>query len=153
MGLSSNFARRGANPGSEISWPIVVEGGQGPYAISIDWGDSSPDTLLSVQIPGEFTVNHAYESSGTYRIIVKATDSAGRTGYLQLVGVGNGALESVSETGSQLQTNTVIQTRVVWQPVLILIPLIVSTFWLGKRYQLKRIKDKIQKGELPFNLS
>lgn len=33
--LTTNFAKRGANPGEKLLWPITVTGGTGPYAISV----------------------------------------------------------------------------------------------------------------------
>jgi len=49
--LSSNFARKGENPGDTLNWPIVVSGGVGPYAVSVNWGDGE-ESLISVQNPG-----------------------------------------------------------------------------------------------------
>lgn len=37
--LTSAYARRGANPGEELVWPVAISGGTPPYAISVDWGD------------------------------------------------------------------------------------------------------------------
>lgn len=37
ISLTSAFAKRGANPGQTLSWPITITGGIGPYAITVDW--------------------------------------------------------------------------------------------------------------------
>ncbi|MDQ3123545.1 MAG: hypothetical protein M3Q14_02595, partial [bacterium] len=58
--LTTNFARRGADPGKELTWPITLSGGRGPYAISIDWGDGKTD-LLTRNAAGNFDIKHAYE--------------------------------------------------------------------------------------------
>ncbi len=154
VSLTSNFARRGTDPGQELVWPISITGGTAPYALSINWGDGlQNEELVSVALPGEFDARHIYERAGSYTIIVKATDAEGRVGYLQLVGVANGAIESLAETGNLSATGPVqFRDRVLLWPVLLLIPLAISTFWLGSHYRLKRIKDKIRRGELPFNL-
>ena len=154
VALTSNFARRGADPGQEIIWPISISGGTGPYAVSINWGDGlQNEELISVASPGEFDARHIYERAGSYTIIVKATDSEGRVGYLQLVGVANGAIESLAETGALNTTGpTQFRDRIILWPVLLLIPVAISTFWLGSHYRLKRIKDKIRRGELPFSI-
>ena len=41
VSLTSLYARRGVNPGTSLSWPLILSGGVGPYAVSVDWGDGS----------------------------------------------------------------------------------------------------------------
>lgn len=153
VSLTSNFAKRGANPGQTLNWPIILSGGTGPYAVSIDWGDGTAQQLLSQQFAGSFDIEHVYDSPGVYNIIVKAVDANGGTAFLQLVGIANGPLSqdsggvdgdnSVNSTGDQ-------PVKVLWQPAAIFIPFIVATFWLGRKYQLKSIKTRIARGERPF---
>lgn len=151
VSLTSNFAKRGANPGQSLVWPIILSGGSGPYAISIDWGDGTPLELQSREFPGTFDINHVYESPGIYNIVIKAVDVNGGTAFLQLVAVANGPLSQDSAGGGAGDTETITPpVRILWQPAAILIPFIVSTFWLGKKYELKRIKTKIARGERPF---
>jgi hypothetical protein len=152
VSLNSNFAKRGANPGQTLTWPIIISGGSGPYAVSVDWGDGKAPDLISVEFPGTFEIKHVYDSPGIYNIIIKATDRDEGVAYLQLVGVANGPLSqenqqggSTSEDGSQPP-----QVRLLWQPAAILIPFLLSAFWLGKKYELKVIRRKIEKGERPF---
>jgi hypothetical protein len=142
--LSSGYAKLGANPGSELQWPIILSGGSGPYAISVDWGDSSAAGLKSVPFAGDFDLTHIYQSAGIYRVIIKATDINGQTAYLQLVGVGNGkAAQSTNGTGSN--TTTIIKRVFVWWPFLIVFPLILVAFWLGTRYELQSIHRQLDK--------
>ena len=75
--------------------------------------------------------------------------------------IGNGPLsqEGVSSTGGGTSTsedetaaaNAKTTTRILWQPAAIMIPFILSTFWLGKRYAVYRIRKKIEQGERPFS--
>ena len=44
--LSSNLAKLGAPVGSQLTWPIILSGGTGPYAISVDWGDGSEESAI-----------------------------------------------------------------------------------------------------------
>lgn len=142
--LTSNFAKRGANPGSRLIWPFTISGGVGPYAVVVDWGDGE-DSILSLSGPGEFDAEHIYERPGTYRVIVKATDSNGTTTFFQVVGVANGALTSDSnDDGVEAVQTRVVSRFVIW-PMYILLLLIVSTFWLGKRYEKRRIKKLMEK--------
>ena len=145
VSLTSNFARIGANPGATINWPIVVSGGSGPYAISIDWGDGKPATIKSVPFAGNFTVDHIYDRAGIYRIIVKATDTAGSTAFLQLVGVANGAVSSSANTASNKdKVVTITKTQILLWPSLVAIPLILTTFWIGRKYELLSLRKRIE---------
>lgn len=148
VSLTSDYARKGANPGQTLVWPIILSGGSGPYAISIDWGDGKPATLKSQTFPGTFDVSHVYDAAGVYRIIVKATDSKGSTAYLQLVGVANGAVagsaSSGSGSGGASKVITITKTQMVIWPSLITIPLILLTFWIGRRYELLSLRKRIE---------
>lgn len=143
--LSSIYARRGANPGDELNWPIIVAGGTGPYAISVDWGDGKPVSLQSEQFPGNVNIKHTYDTAGTYVVTVKATDKNGMTAFLQLVGQANGAVTQ----GTQEKDNGLIatSTAVIWIPAAISIPLIISTFWLGRRYEITALRKKLEHPE------
>ncbi len=156
MTLTSNFAKRGANPKEELVWPIILSGGIGPYAISVDWGDGTPPDLISQQFPGTINIKHVYDSPGVYNIVIKATDKDGGVAYLQLVGIANGPLSQENggasgSTGEGSGTDTgTPKTRIVWQPAALAIPFVFSTFWLGKKYELRMLRNKIERGERPF---
>ena len=144
--LTSDFAKRGANPGEPLTWPVILSGGTGPYAISVNWGDGKPQDLMSVQFPGVIDLRHVYETAGVYTVIVKATDRNGVTAYLQLVAVANGAITQSATTGSGDDT-IVIQTKILWLPALLMIPLILASFWLGRRYELSSLRKHLQRGD------
>ncbi|NBU33140.1 hypothetical protein EBQ81_06905 [bacterium] len=151
--LTSNFAKRGAFPGETLTWPLVISGGSGPYAVSIDWGDGTAADLSSQPFPGAFNIKHIYKDAGIYNIIIKVVDTDGSSAYLQLVGVGNGPLSQTNTTTGKSASQPVssVNTKIVWQPALIIFPFIISTFWLGKRYELSMLKRKINRGEHPFS--
>lgn len=139
--LSSAYAERGAPPGSELDWPILLNGGTGPYAISVDWGDGSSSELLSVSNPGTITLKHVYQAAGIYTIIVKATDKNGETAFLQLVGQATGAIQSNTKKGS----NIVVQKDVLWWPAVAMLPLIFAAFWIGHRHGLYIVRKNFDK--------
>jgi hypothetical protein len=149
VSLTSNFAKRGANPGQTLTWPIILAGGQGPYAITVDWGDGKPVDLFSREFPGTFDIEHIYDNPGIYNIVIKAVDQNGGVAYLQLVGVGNGPLSQESG-GAGSGDGDAPQVKILWQPAAIMIPLIISTFWLGKRYELRVIRKRLEHGDRPF---
>ena len=147
VSLSSSYAKRGANPGEPIVFPIILSGGTGPYAVSIDWGDGKPVTLKSILFPGNLNFDHVYDAAGVYRIIVKATDSKGGTAYLQLIGIANGAVAASStktKDGGPASTITVTKTKISILPSLAAIPLILITFWLGRKYELQALRHRIE---------
>lgn len=139
--LTSQYARRGADPGTSLSWPFVLSGGKGPYAFSVDWGDGSTPDLKSVSSASSITVSHVYNQAGVYIITAKATDANNTAAYLQVVGVANGAITgALNTTGSQATTKTTI----LWEPALIAIPLLLASFWLGQRHELYMLRRSIE---------
>jgi len=157
VSLTSTFAKLGADPGTELDWPIVLSGGLGPYALSVDWGDGKPASLQSVSFPGDVTIKHTYDSAGIYNVVVKATDANGTTAFLQLVGVGNGkAGQGTSASGSSSSgsggANTVAttKTKIIWWPALVLLPFIVAGFWLGRKHELFTLRRKLEETREKF---
>jgi hypothetical protein len=140
--LSSAYAERGTPPGQELDWPIQLSGGTGPYALSIDWGDGSPTDLLSEATSGDITIKHVYKTAGIYKIIVKATDKNGDTAFLQLVGQATGATQNNSKGGSG---NALVKIEVLWWPALLMVPLIVAAFWVGRRHELFTLRKQLEK--------
>jgi hypothetical protein len=140
--LTSNFARRGANPGDTLEWPVSLSGGTPPYALSVDWGDGKGTDLQSVQFAGTVTLKHVYDNAGTYKVIVKATDTKGSSAFLQLVGVANGAIQS-NATGDN-NAQVIIRTIVIWWPLLLSVPLIALAFWLGRRHELYTLRRHLE---------
>lgn len=142
LSLTSDFARRGANPGDTLVWPIILSGGTGPYAVSVDWGDSKPSDLMSRQFTGEFDISHVYDQAGIYTITIKATDRNGLTAYLQLVGIANGAITSNAPSDED-EPSIITVTKVIWLPAAILLPLLLVAFWLGRKYELAALKKHL----------
>lgn len=143
VSLSSVYAERGAPPGSELDWPVILNGGTGPYAISVDWGDGSPADLYSQSFAGSITLKHTYKSAGLYVVIVKATDKNGEEAFLQLVGQATGAIQSNSHAASS-SGNLIVQKTVLWWPALAMFPLIIAAYWLGGRQKLFQLRKRMQ---------
>jgi hypothetical protein len=141
VSLSSIYAERGAAPGSELDWPIILNGGTGPYAISVDWGDGTAADLLSVTSPGTIPIKHVYKTAGIYHVIVKATDKTGGTAFLQLVGQATGALQSNAKANS----STRVEKSAFGWPLLAMVPLIPAAFWIGQRHAAQVINKQLGK--------
>ena len=146
--LLSSFAKRGSNPGETLTWPISISGGDGPYAITVDWGDGKTPDILSQQFAGNFNINHIYDSPGVYNVVIRAADKNGDLAFLQLVAIANGPLSqtNVDKNGGS-GSDKPAQIKILWQPAVIAIPLIISTFWLGKRHQLHVLRKRLEAGE------
>jgi len=140
--LTSDYAARGANPGQTLTWPVILNGGTGPYAISVDWGDHKTPDLVSVEFPGSLNLNHVYDSAGIYQVTIRATDKNGLSAYLQVVATANGAVTSPAPNGQSGQPKTIIQ--VMWAPAAASIILIFVSFWLGRRYELAALRRHLE---------
>lgn len=145
LSLTSNYAQRGANPGQTLTWPVILSGGTGPYAISVDWGDNKAPDLISEEFTGTLEFSHVYDAAGIYKVIVKATDKNGLSAYLQLVAVANGAVTANADDAEGEDDNVVI--RVLWLPALAALPLIFVSFWLGRRYELAELRRHLEQRE------
>lgn len=143
LSLTSSYAQRGANPGDTLTWPVILSGGTGPYAISVDWGDSKAPDLLSRQFTGVIDLAHVYDSAGVYKVTVKATDKNGLSAYLQLVAIANGAITS-NVPAEEKDDKTTVITQVLWLPAALCVPLVIIAFWLGKRYELASLRKHLE---------
>lgn len=147
--LTSEFSKRGANPGSILNFPVSLSGGTGPYAISVDWGDKSKPDLISQQIGGVLNLQHTYAQSGVYNILIRATDANGNAAFLQVVGIGNGPIQKTgSNSTSGIITNE--KTKIIWWPIIVLFILMIIAFYVGQRQKLEAIRRRLRAGEEGF---
>jgi hypothetical protein len=150
LSLTTAYAKRGADPGTILSWPITLSGGQGPYALSIDWGDKTKPDLISRATPGNIDLQHTYQKAGVYNITIKATDVNGQTAFLQVVGIANGPIQQSSAGGNTVSgTPTAPIPIFFWVILAILLPLLFSSFWLGRKHQLQKIRANLRRGDSP----
>ncbi len=140
--LTSAFGRRAADPGTQLVWPLVLSGGTGPYAFSIDWGDGTSPELKSQALSGEVRISHTYKQAGVYHVIVKVTDANGVSAFLQLTAVANGKVTAAETTAAN--TKTVVVTKMLWIPVIVAAIMLVPAFWLGRRSELKSLHKRLQ---------
>lgn len=147
LNLTSNFALRGANPRERLTWPVIISGGTGPYAISVDWDDDKAPDLISTEFTGTLDLSHVYDNAGIYNVIVKATDKNGLVAFLQLVAVANGAI-TASTGGEEGSEGTRVVTSVLWVPTIIAAPLIFVSFWLGRRYELAVLRRHLEERQI-----
>jgi len=143
--LTSNYGRRAADPGSTLSWPLLLSGGTGPYAFSIDWGDGSKPDLKSQPLAGEVDISHVYSQSGIYHVTVKVTDVNGVSAFLQLVAIANGKPSTTGGTSGSSKGGSTIVTKVIWWPAVVCLILLPLAYWTGRRSELVSLHRKLEK--------
>ena len=74
---------RHANTDDETVLGILVWGGSPPYALTVSWGDGSPDLIKSIEKPGYFTVSKKYDEKGQYIVALNVSDKDGKQSYMQ----------------------------------------------------------------------
>lgn len=132
--LESNVSFRGASPGEEITFPVRLSGGKGPYAISVNWGDGNNDVISRLDT-GDFKISRVYEQSGVYRIVLQATDDNDQTAFLQIVAAIGGEVGGGIE--DKEPPTRVERVYVLW-PLYVLMAIIPLSFWLGVRHDKRR---------------
>ena len=141
--LTSNYGRRSAANNTQLIWPLQLSGGTGPYAFSIDWGDGSQLQLLSQSLAGLINIDHIYKKAGIYQVNVRVTDSNGVSAFLQVIAVSSGQADigaaPVTDGGGKAQGKPVV----LWLPTVLLLLLLLPTYWLGRRSQLVTIRNKM----------
>ncbi len=142
--LTSNYGRRAANPGQTLTWPLLLSGGTGPYAFSIDWGDGGTPSLKSQALAGEVDVTHVYSKSGIYQVTIKVTDANGVSAFLQVVAIANGQTTGSATTGSSSSGAASTTAKVLWWPAVICFILLPPAFWLGRRSMLVSMHHKLE---------
>lgn len=141
--LTSSYGRRSAAAGSELSWPLQLSGGAGPYAFSIDWGDGSAAELKSQALAGLVTISHTFKKAGIYQVNVKVTDANGVTAFLQLIAVASGKVDSTPSAPNT--TGDTGKTTILWIPAAVSLVLLIPAFWMGRLSQTVSIRNKMLK--------
>lgn len=144
--LTSDYGRRAADTGTDLTWPLLLAGGTGPYAFSINWGDNTPSQLKSVALAGAVTIDHTYKSAGIYHVTIQATDVSGTSAFLQVVAVSNGnATASYNGGGSPKAGKSTTQTKILWAPAAVTVVAMPVTYWLGRKSEIVALRKKLEK--------
>lgn len=145
--LTSSYGRRSAPAGDVLTWPLQLSGGTGPYAFSIDWGDGTAAELKSQALAGLVTINHTYKRAGIYQVNIRVTDANGVSAFLQVIAIASGKVDSATagSTGSGTDKSAAAGTKpeIMWVPTILLLLLLLPTYWLGRRSQLVSIRNKM----------
>jgi hypothetical protein len=127
--LNTNAVYRGAFPNQNLSVPLEVIGGTQPYAVNVQWGDTT-NKVVPRNNNLTFYVDHAYKAPGNYQITFQASDSQNRVAFLTVAAIVNGQTGAASGT-----TNTpksINKLLVLWPLYASTVAMLVA-FWLGER--------------------
>lgn len=136
--LNTDAVYRGIFPGQQLSIPVDIIGGVPPYAINVQWGDSSNSVVpRNNNVP--FNIEHTYSKPGTYQITIQGSDAQGRTAYLTVAAIVNGQPSVLASTSSSSSTpnNELI---VLWPLYTSALAMIVS-FWLGEKREKRLLSN------------
>ena len=138
MLLESDAVYRGVFPGKEMGFNLTIIGGTAPYAISIDWGDST-NTLVPRGSSGSFGTPHTYKKPGVYYISSKATDKDGRVAFLTVAAIVNGQPDPYVAPVSSDETVSPSILLSLW-PLYLCLIVLVSSFYMGERHEKKTLR-------------
>jgi hypothetical protein len=142
--LITDAAFRGAFPNHALNVPITVIGGTPPFAINIQWGDSTND-VISRNDNSTFNVSHTYKKPGTYKIIIQGTDSKKLVAYLNVAAIVNGTPDVLASTTNKPPTSKLF---ILW-PILAVAATMVFSFWMGEQREKKVLSNAVAKAQTP----
>lgn len=156
--IYANPVQSGVEPGIDFDLKYEIDGGFPPYALTINWGDNSENTLKPHNKSGNFSAKHEYENAGQYSVILTVTDSRGDEAIIQTIVIVNGEPEQSNIVSSVLQPGStqdcatlgssstdsvtcIIIERInaVW-PAIIIASLMTFSFWVGEQFVFWRLK-------------
>lgn len=132
-------------PNIEQVLGVIVWGGNPPYAVSVNWGDGSDETLISLKTQSYKKETFSYKNAGNFNITFKLKDSNGDMAIAQTAVQVNGSSVETSATlpisalASELVSTSWLKTPV---PFYILAVAVTLGFWGGDIFDQKFGKHK-----------
>jgi len=135
--INTDAVFRGTFPKQDLSVPIDIIGGRAPYAVNIQWGDST-NKIVSRPDNITFQQTHAYAKAGTYQLSIQATDADGRVAFLTVAVIVNGQADTEAATTVTAQKTNLL--LMLW-PLYAAIFAMTLSFWVGE-WREKRVLAK-----------
>jgi len=143
----SNFQYQTFAVNNTFTWQIQIKGGSPPITLTINWGDGKKSQVIT-DAHGYLIIKHTFSQQGYYPVIIKAIDSSGNTHILQLAAlIRNPNAANIYSTNYTLPTPTptglmkFFETARNWLwvawPSLVIIGLMIASFWLGERQEYR----------------
>ena len=109
------LVRVGIDPGGDAavsaggifsrSGTVLDSPGNGPWTLTVDYGDGSGPQGVLVSANGQFALSRVYADAGTYPVTISMTDAAGNSGSVSLnVAVASESLGATAPDGSNWAT-------------------------------------------------
>jgi len=127
--LNTDAVFRGVFPDRELSVPIDILGGTPPYAVNVQWGDST-NKVISRNDNASFNASHTYKKPGTYKVTLQATDSGGRVAFLAVAAIVNGQPD-LPVAATTEDAGGLSPLFALW-PLYTATVAVVISFWLGE---------------------
>lgn len=136
--INTDAVFRGSFPKEEMSVPIDILGGRAPYAVNVQWGDST-NKVYSRTDNTTFQATHTYAKAGTYQLSIQATDADGRVAFLTVAVIVNGQPDAAATAAATTQKTNLL--LMLW-PLYAAVFAMTLSFWIGewreKRMLVKR---------------
>jgi hypothetical protein len=146
--LNTDAAYRGSFPDQSLNVPITVIGGTAPFAINVNWGDSSNEVVPRSD-NSTFNTSHAYKKPGTYKIALQGSDSKKLVAYLSVSAIINGTPVTFATTTTPKSATKLL---VLW-PLFAMVATLVTSFWLGERREKHILGDTNKPQTPPFGIA
>jgi hypothetical protein len=127
--LNTNAVYRGSFPNQNLSVPLEIIGGTQPYAVNVQWGDTT-NKVVPRNNNLTFYVDHAYKAPGNYQITFQASDSQNRVAFLTVAAIVNG--QTGATTGATNTPKSINKLLVLWPLYASTVAMLIA-FWLGER--------------------
>lgn len=138
--LNTDAVYRGSFPGQSLNVPISIIGGAAPFAINVQWGDST-NKVIPRGDNAVFNASHVYQKAGVYKITIQGTDAQQQVAFLSVAAVVNGQPAVIGNADSGGKKKTLNKLLMLWPAYAIVATLVVS-FWVGERHE-KKVMEKI----------
>jgi len=135
--INTDAVFRGTFPKQDLAVPIDIIGGRAPYAVNIQWGDST-NKIISRPDNITFQPTHAYAKAGTYQLAIQATDADGRVAFLTVAVIVNGQADAAAATTVTAQKTNLL--LMLW-PLYAAVFAMTLSFWIGE-WREKRVLAK-----------
>lgn len=134
--LNTDAVFRGVFPDQQLSVPVDIIGGTPPYAVNVQWGDST-NKVIPRNDNLSFTTTHAYSKAGTYQITLQASDARERVAFLTVATIVNGQPATAASTASSTPSNETMARLLALWPLYTGVVATVASFWLGEQREKK----------------
>jgi hypothetical protein len=154
--IYTEAVQRGIALSDNLGLRYEINGGNAPYAVSINWDDKSPDSLYSQKNEGNFKAEHRYERAGQYSISIKGSDEAGHEAFIQTIAVvqavttpaSSGAVTSQNGCASDSReprcstSSPLVQIVEKMWPAFAAASVMTFSFWAGEKVVYIRLKHR-----------